>query len=324
MVPDMCQHVTVCAVSHPAHHDSRASSPDTGLRLRPDPAAGEYRRRRALGGAGAAPCRQPPHLLGLRYARSRVRPTQATLLPFCARAGPAGRAGVRHAPRQLQLVQQGQGREGALGRRPAPGHQGLRLDARRLGQATLLEGDRLSLRRVLGMRSSLGPMAVRWGRAHVRLNDIRVLGVDEIDWHKGHQYLMLEYQLDSVCRCRSSAGPAASSPSFATTAARCCPDGLPAGPAARHARPRPPSPARRSLPTRWERCPRPATRSRHLPSGTLPGRVLQRQSAHRFPDSLDRRNSLAQDPPPSATIGTQAPKSSHCVNSGAGRPRCSA
>ncbi len=30
-------------------------------------------------------------------------------------------------------------------------------------------------------------MAVRWGREHVRRDDIRVVGVDEIGWHKGHQ-----------------------------------------------------------------------------------------------------------------------------------------
>ena len=36
-------------------------------------------------------------------------------------------------------------------------------------------------------------MAVRWGREHVCLKDIRVLGVDEIAWHEGHQYLTLVY-----------------------------------------------------------------------------------------------------------------------------------
>ncbi len=49
-------------------------------------------------------------------------------------------------------------------------------------------------------------MAVRWGREHVCLNDIRVLGVDEIAWHKGHQYLTLVYQLDEGCRRLLSVG----------------------------------------------------------------------------------------------------------------------
>ena len=43
-------------------------------------------------------------------------------------------------------------------------------------------------------------MAVRWGRKPVCLKDIPVLGVDEIAWHKGHQYLTLVYQLDAGCR----------------------------------------------------------------------------------------------------------------------------
>ena len=113
MAPDMCQHGTVYAVSDAANHDSQLSSHDTRLRLRQDPATGECRRGRALGGAGAAPSRLPPQLLGLRHAGSWVGPAQAAPLPVRARAGPAGRAGVRHAPRQLQVVQPGQGREGA-------------------------------------------------------------------------------------------------------------------------------------------------------------------------------------------------------------------
>ena len=48
--------------------------------------------------------------------------------------------------------------------------------------------------------ASLGRHGVRWGREPVCLKDIRVLGVDEIAWHKGHQYLTLVYQLDAGCR----------------------------------------------------------------------------------------------------------------------------
>ena len=102
MDPDMCQQGTVCAVSDAANHDPQSSSPNTRLRLRQDPAAGECRRGRALGGASAAPYRQPPRLLGLRHARTWIGPTQATPLPVRACPGPAGRAGVRQAPCQLQ------------------------------------------------------------------------------------------------------------------------------------------------------------------------------------------------------------------------------
>ena len=49
-------------------------------------------------------------------------------------------------------------------------------------------------------------MAVRWGRQHVCLNDFRVLGVDEIAWHKGHQYLTLVCQLAAGCRRLLSVG----------------------------------------------------------------------------------------------------------------------
>jgi len=37
-------------------------------------------------------------------------------------------------------------------------------------------------------------MAVQWGRKHVDLDDIKAIGIDEILWHKGHQYLTVVYQ----------------------------------------------------------------------------------------------------------------------------------
>ena len=40
-------------------------------------------------------------------------------------------------------------------------------------------------------------MAVSWGRAHMDLGRIRSIGVDEILWRKGHQYLTVAYQLDA-------------------------------------------------------------------------------------------------------------------------------
>ncbi len=39
-------------------------------------------------------------------------------------------------------------------------------------------------------------MAVHWGRKHMDLNDITAIGIDEILWHKGHQYLTVVYQID--------------------------------------------------------------------------------------------------------------------------------
>jgi transposase len=40
-------------------------------------------------------------------------------------------------------------------------------------------------------------MAVDWGQAHVDLSDIRSIGIDEVKWQKGHNYLTLVYQIDN-------------------------------------------------------------------------------------------------------------------------------
>jgi transposase len=43
-------------------------------------------------------------------------------------------------------------------------------------------------------------MAVAWGRAHQDLTGITALGIDEIQWHRGHHYLTLVDQIDADCR----------------------------------------------------------------------------------------------------------------------------
>jgi transposase len=43
-------------------------------------------------------------------------------------------------------------------------------------------------------------MAVSWGLAHRNLEGIEAIGVDEVQWRKGHRYLTLVYQIDSNCR----------------------------------------------------------------------------------------------------------------------------
>jgi len=49
-------------------------------------------------------------------------------------------------------------------------------------------------------------MAVAWGRAHQDLTGITALGIDEIQWHRGHHYLTLVYQIDAaVAGCCGSA-----------------------------------------------------------------------------------------------------------------------
>jgi transposase len=43
-------------------------------------------------------------------------------------------------------------------------------------------------------------MAVAWGLAHRDLDGIEAIGVDEVQWQKGHHYLTLVYQIDGNCR----------------------------------------------------------------------------------------------------------------------------
>ena len=43
-------------------------------------------------------------------------------------------------------------------------------------------------------------MAVTWGRAHRDLSGIEAIGIDEIQWQRGHKYLTLVYQIDAGCR----------------------------------------------------------------------------------------------------------------------------
>ena len=43
-------------------------------------------------------------------------------------------------------------------------------------------------------------MAVSWGREHMSLERIGAIGIDEIQWSKGHKYLTLVYQIDEGCK----------------------------------------------------------------------------------------------------------------------------
>jgi transposase len=42
--------------------------------------------------------------------------------------------------------------------------------------------------------------AVRWGLVHRELAGVEAIGVDEIQWQRGHHYLTLVYQIDAGCR----------------------------------------------------------------------------------------------------------------------------
>ncbi len=43
-------------------------------------------------------------------------------------------------------------------------------------------------------------MAVNWGKENRDLTGIKAIGVDEIQWQRGHKYLTLVYQIDTDCR----------------------------------------------------------------------------------------------------------------------------
>jgi transposase len=42
--------------------------------------------------------------------------------------------------------------------------------------------------------------AVWWGLAHRKLQDVQSIGVDEVQWQRGHKYLTLVYQIDAGCK----------------------------------------------------------------------------------------------------------------------------
>ena len=41
---------------------------------------------------------------------------------------------------------------------------------------------------------------VQWGLAHRNIDNVRAIGVDEIQYHNGHNYLTIVYQIDNHCR----------------------------------------------------------------------------------------------------------------------------
>ena len=43
-------------------------------------------------------------------------------------------------------------------------------------------------------------MAVLWGREHMSLEVITAIGIDELQWSRGHKYLTLVYQIDQGCK----------------------------------------------------------------------------------------------------------------------------
>ena len=68
--------------------------------------------------------------------------------------------------------------------------------AKRLSWKTVAETFQTSWNHVFQSVS----MAVAWGREHQDLSGIAAIGIDEIQWKRGHRYLTLVYQIDAGCR----------------------------------------------------------------------------------------------------------------------------
>lgn len=43
-------------------------------------------------------------------------------------------------------------------------------------------------------------MAVQWGREHMNLDGITAIGIDEMTWGRGHQYITVVYQINDGCK----------------------------------------------------------------------------------------------------------------------------
>ena len=50
-------------------------------------------------------------------------------------------------------------------------------------------------------------MAVAWGRQHMSLEGVTAIGVDEMQWSRGHNYVTVVYQIDAGCRRLLWVGP---------------------------------------------------------------------------------------------------------------------
>ncbi len=102
---------------------------------------------------------------------------------------------VLHASRGLPAVRR-QGRAGSLGGRQEPDHEGVPVVpggwARRMSWKEVSEAFRVSWDCVYAAVKQ----AVSWGLEHRDLEGIEAIGVDEVQWQKGHKYQTVVYQLD--------------------------------------------------------------------------------------------------------------------------------
>ena len=75
--------------------------------------------------------------------------------------------------------------------------------ARRMSWKEVAEAFRVSWDRVFDAVKYV----VSWGLKHRQLDGIQAIGIDEVQWHRGHQYQTVVYQLDEDCKRLLWIGP---------------------------------------------------------------------------------------------------------------------
>ena len=103
---------------------------------------------------------------------------------------------VHHAACRLPpLWRRDRGRS-SLGRRQAHADQSLHAVLGTMGAPAFLEGNGRGVSHFLGQGFDAVEHVVTWGLEHRELGQIDAIGVDEIQYAKGHKYLTLVYQID--------------------------------------------------------------------------------------------------------------------------------
>jgi transposase len=103
---------------------------------------------------------------------------------------------LHYAARPLSPLRHCGCRRSSLGRRQTHTDQSLHALLSPLGAATVMERNRPGLPHFLGKVFDAVESVVTWGLEHRILGQIDAIGVDEIQYAKGHKYLTLVYQID--------------------------------------------------------------------------------------------------------------------------------
>ena len=103
---------------------------------------------------------------------------------------------VSDAPGRLRAVRRWARRAGAVGGGDTPADDHLRVVLGAVGEASELAGGGGDLSDHLGQRVPRGVPGRRLGPGAPGSDGIAAVGIDEIQWQRGHRYLTLVYQID--------------------------------------------------------------------------------------------------------------------------------